>query len=358
MFTYGFIDVNLHLSNNALFMALQQPLHILSFQMRPLASLIFLALVVLLTVWYLWFLRHEQCFRLRRTVAMIAGAVLLLVIAFPAFSYDVFNYMTTAKVAFFHHENPYLVMPIEIANEPYLAFTRAANKVALYGPVWILYTAVPYFLGMGNIWMTIIAYKLCNLIWYVGFCYLIFKTTKLVKNVIFFAFNPLVLIEVVVSGHNDLMMMVLALTGLMLWQKNSIKEKATGVLLLVASWFVKGATVVFAPLLLVRKMNLEKKLMYAYFLLAAVFFVAAPIREELYPWYAVWLVTTASLMDLKRHSTVMWFTIVLSFALLLRYIPYMWMGYYEGPGPTLRLVLTVLPITVFAAITMVQRKKG
>ena len=41
-------------------------------------------------------------------------------------------------------------MPIEIPNEPYLAFTRAANKTALYGPVWILLTAIPHLLGQGD----------------------------------------------------------------------------------------------------------------------------------------------------------------------------------------------------------------
>jgi hypothetical protein len=69
----------------------------------------------------------------------------------------------------------------------------------------------------------------------------------------------------------------------------------------------------------------------------------------LYPWYAVWPVMTASLLPIKTHKYLIWFTVVLSFALELRNLPYMWMGYYEGPGPALRFWFTAIPIALYAA---------
>jgi len=357
MFTYGFIDPNLQLSKNVLFMELQQPLHGLSYSMRPVAAMVFLVFLTLLGLWYLWFLGHSDKLRVKRILPYILLGLLALVVSFPAVSYDIFNYILTAKVTFLYRENPYVIMPIDIPNESYLAFTRAANKVALYGPVWIAYTVLPYVLGQGNIWMTIIAYKLCNLLWYFLFAYLIFKKTKSMKNVVFFALNPLILIELLVSGHNDLMMMTFALAGFMLWEEKGVWMNVKGLILLVASWLVKGATIVFAPLLLLRNISLEKKLVYVYVLLSAVFFIVAPLREELYPWYAVWLVGTAAFLDFRKHPIIMQFTIVLSFALLLRYIPYMWMGYYEGPGPMLRFLLTIVPIVVYGIVLLVQKFK-
>jgi hypothetical protein len=166
--------------------------------------------------------------------------------------------------------------------------------------------------------------------------------------VIFFALNPLVLIEILVSGHNDIYMMILALLGLVLWKQNGVKNKVYGALLLFASWWIKGVSVILTPLLFFRKLSFEKTLIVAYWLLALVFFIATPLREELYPWYAVWLIATAALLPLKNHRFIFGFTIVLSFALELRALPYMWMGYYEGPGPALRLAFTIIPIVLYA----------
>lgn len=350
IFSYGFIDLNLHLSTNQLFMNLQRPLSALAYHQRPLATGIFVIFLLSLFAFYLIFLQKtDELFpswqKLRNVLLVTA---LLLVLSFPALTYDIFNYIMTAKVAFTYHENPYVVMPIEIPNDPNLAFTRAANKLALYGPVWIALTAVPHYLGMGDIWKTIVAFKLMNAVVYIGFCYFIYRVTKKLTNVIFFALNPLVLIEILMNGHNDIYMMALALLGLFLWYQKRFVQKAGGIILLAASWFVKGATLVLAPLMVFRRISFERMLIYAYVFLAAVFFIVAPVREELYPWYAVWLIMTASLLPLKTHRYIFGFTIVLSFALELRALPYMWMGYYGGPGPALRFLLTVIPVVLYA----------
>ena len=270
-----------------------------------------------------------------------------MVFSYPALTYDLFNYITTAKVIFTHGENPYVVMPVEIPNEPNLAFTRAANKFALYGPVWLAITSIPHYLGGGNIWQTIIAFKFMNAATYLGFCYFIWKLTKNFTNVIFFALNPLVLLEVIMNGHNDIYMMFLALVAL----------RYRNIFTLVSSWFIKGATLVLTPLLFLKNISFDRLLLIAYCLLSLVFFVAAPIREELYPWYAVWLIATASLMNVKQHKRLLEFTIVLSFALILRYLPYMWMGYYEGPGPLLRFVLTLTPIAALFVWRVWEKKQ-
>jgi hypothetical protein len=288
----------------------------------------------------------------------LSVSALLLVVSYPALTYDLFNYIATAKVAYTYHENPYTVMPVEIPNEPNLAFTRAANKVALYGPVWIAITAIPHYLGGGDVWRTIIAFKLLNAVVYLGICYSIWKLTKNLTNVIFFALNPLILIEVIMNGHNDLYMMALALGSLVLWQRRALKDKVSAAVLFIASLFIKGATLALVPLFVLRNVSFERLLVYAYVVMAGVFFIVAPIREELYPWYAVWIVSIASLLPLKSHRFIFGFTIVLSFALELRAIPYMWMGYYGGPGPLFRQLLTAIPVACYLGYLFLRRMQG
>ena len=338
--SYGFIDP--HVSRELPYIA---------YSHRPLAAITFFVVLMLLFSLYLYFLKHPP------RVWIIIVSACILIFSYPAFTYDLFNYMTTAKVAYTYRENPYLVMPVEIPNEPNLAFTRAANKVALYGPVWLAITAIPHYAGGGNVWRTIFAFKLMNAAVYLGFCYFIQRMTRNLTNVVFFALNPLVLIEVIMNGHNDIYMMFLALGALVLWQKKEYKNKIIAAALLFASWWVKGATLILGPLLLLKNISWDRLLLTAYCLLSLVFFVVAPMREELYPWYAVWLVSAAALLPFTSHRFIYWFTIVLSFALELRNIPYMWMGYYEGPGPVLRFAVTVVPVGIFLGLFLWKKTK-
>ena len=359
--SFGFVDPNMVLSTNPLYSVVHAPLAQLVYHYRPWMSGLFFVLLCLLLVCYIYVLKHADSvfFAKKKIVPILLLSSVLLLFSYPAFSYDLFNYMTTAKVAFTWHENPYLVMPVEIPNEPYLAFTRAANKVALYGPVWILITAIPHFFGSGSIWGTIIAFKALNVILYGIFAFLIYKVTKSWKNVLFFVFNPLVLIEVLISGHNDIYMMLFAVLGLLFWEQKKVLGRIAACCLFLASFFIKGATVILVPVLFIKNITRERILIAAYGLLAIVFFIGAPLREELYPWYAVWLITIASFMDMKKYAHLLWFTVVLSFALELRNLPYMWMGYYEGLGPMLRIVFTVVPIVVyfvFIGILYITRK--
>jgi hypothetical protein len=357
IFSYGFIDLNLHLSSSPVFLTLQKPLEVLVFQMRPIASMIFLALLSMLFFCYIWFLKKGNTFFLtwKRILLLLIAISVLLIVSFPALTYDIFNYITTAKVAFFHHENPYLVMPIDILNEPYLAFTRAANKVALYGPVWILGTAIPHYLGQGNIWLTIIMFKLMNAVCYIGLSYLIYRATKSIKNVMFFALNPLILIETLVSGHNDIYMMLFVVAGILLWEKKDTASKIKGLISFIASCLIKGATLVLLPLFFIKNISRDRLLLIAYWLLAGVFFVVGPLREELYPWYAVWLISIAALLDMKKHAVLIGFTIVLSFALELRHIPYIYMGEYGGVGPIMRTLLTIVPVLLYGGYVAIRK---
>ena len=349
IFSYGFIDLNLLLTNNTQILTWFAPLRQIVYYERPLAALICFLILLGLTGWYVFALVHsEKLFVSWKKIWIVIGTtIVLLVCSFSAFSYDLFNYMATAKVAFTHHENPYVVMPIEIPNEPYLAFTRAANKVALYGPVWIGITALPHALGGGNIWRTIIAFKLVNALVYLFFIFFIYRVTKSKKNVIFFAFNPLILIEVLVSGHNDIVMMLFAMLGVYLWNE---KKKLFGLFFLLFSWCTKVPTLVLAPLLLLKNSSWERVLLYAYGLMSVVFFVLAPLREELYPWYAVWLVSIAAFLDVKKHPFLIGWTLCLSCALELRHLPYIYMGQYGGFGPMARTLLTIIPLGLYIAV--------
>ncbi|MCL4359706.1 hypothetical protein M1555_00425 [Patescibacteria group bacterium] len=347
VFTYGFVDPNLHLSGNPLYAALHGPLMELVFRHRPAATAVYaVCICVLFLVYYFSFRKTDTSVGKHPRFRLLFLVGIIYVIAYPAFSYDIFNYVLSAKVAFFYHENPWIVMPVAIPNEPMLAFTRAANKVTLYGPTWVFLTAIPWFLGRGTVWAELILFKSLSFIWYLGALRLIYRITKDPKAVLFFGMNPLVLIEVLLSGHNDIVMMVFSLFAVSTIASGKRSTRYAGIGSFVLSVFVKGATVVLLPLWFLRNPTREVLFRWAYILMFVIFLLS-PIREEMYPWYAVWFLVFAAVIPIRKGSFIHPFSIVLTFSLLLRYIPYMLTFSYGGPGPIMRELLTAVPVLFY-----------
>jgi hypothetical protein len=282
---------------------------------------------------------------------------LIGVISYPAIlSFDIFNYLATARVAFHYFENPYIVMPIEFTGDSMLLFTRAANKIALYGPSWIVLTAFPYLLSFGNYLLSLVLIKLLVSAFYFGTTWLIWKISKSRESVIFFAANPLIICETFISGHNDIVMMFPVLFSFYLLKNNKL---ILPVVFYIASVLVKFSTIVLLPLLIfiliknIRREDIDYQKVYGYsaLLMLAVFMIS-PIREELYPWYAVWFITFVALLKNRFIKEVV---AVFSFGLMLRYIPFMLTGNYFGSTPLFRNILMVTPPLIFHLFTWARR---
>ncbi len=338
--SYGFTDPNLRLWQHPAFVSLQGALKQNVYVHSVSAAVITAVLIVMLFLLYRAILRRAE--RATKLIVLVAG---ILLFAYPMFTYDLFNYILTAKITFFWHENPYVVMPIEIPNDPNLLFTRATNKLALYGPTWIASTALPSLAGFGNVWLSLVAFKLLSTFWFGMMLWLIWRMTKNWWNVVFFGLNPLVISEILINGHNDVAMMVLAIAGLSLARKKGTGNLVVGIASFVASVFVKGATVVLTPLFFLNWPN--EKLWRAGFWLMFGVFLLTPLREELYPWYAAWFLAFAALLPKEKAQFVHGFSIALSMGLVFRHLPYIVTHEYGGSGPLWRMLSTAIPVAIF-----------
>ena len=346
--TYLFVDLNLTYLN---------PLVTGFFQShRGIVAILYILALFILFYFYRIFLEVSNISSLKKIIIV---TVTILIFAYPAMlSYDIFNYIFTSKVLFFYHENPYIIMPIEFTGDPLLLFTHAANKVALYGPSWILITGIPFLLGFGNFILTLFSFKLVIAAFYLATSYLIFKISKDPGKVAFFALNPLVLIESLVSGHNDVVMIFFALLSINLLIKNKFKW---AVLFLIISILIKYATIflllVFLHYLFIRikkkKIDPQRLFMFSSVLMLVVFFLS-PIREEIYPWYAIWFIAFVALIPKYRFLRYM--TVLISFVLLLRYLPFMYLGTYFAPTPVIKITVTFVPLVIFACWYFITNK--
>lgn len=345
-FSWGFVDANAPLPK----IALLQP--VIYFQtLYP--TLWYTVTVAALFGWYFWILYRTKKGLLtsKHVWHLIAGTVAILVWAYPALSNDIFNYIATAKVTFFYRENPYIIMPIDIPNEPMLSFLHAANKVALYGPAWIAMTAIPHYLGVSNLLVTLFTFKIFIVLWYLLLCYLIWNASgKKAWSLAFFALNPLVVLSTLVDGHNDVVMMGLALGAFLLLKK---KRYIFGIFLFLTSMLIKGATLFLIPVFVwclyglgqKKQMNWQRVWYWSSISMYIIFFLS-PLREEIYAWYFIWPLTFLALLDKPTifHAASYGF----SLGLMLRIVPFFYTRSWSGITPVAKKIVTFVPPAVSA----------
>ena len=250
-------------------------------------------------------------------------------------------------------------MPIEIPNEPMLSFLHGANKIALYGPVWILLTAIPFFLGLHNVVIMIFTFKIVAITFYIGLLWLIWRLShKSIWALAFFGLNPLVTIETFVSAHNDVVMMFLGLLSFYLLQQRKL---LTSVFFLVLSTLIKYATVFLIPVYgyvlfkTVKKKEIRWAKIWLWSALSMyIIFFLSPIREEIYAWYLIWPLSFVALFPPIHMLTFI--SIGFSFGLMFRIAPFIYTGSWAGATPFIKKIVTFIP-PVLAGIFYVLKKK-
>lgn len=352
IFSYAFIDPNLSYLKNIY--------SDFAFSNRSLTTFFYASSIIIYFIFYGVFIYFgiKKKVNVKDIVVLLGATSFILIFSYPAMlSYDIFNYIATSKVLFFYHENPYIVMPIEFAGDPLLAFMHAPNKLALYGPIWILLTGIPYMLGFGNFILTLLSFKFFVIIFYFLTAFLIWKISKNIVPVILFTLNPLIIIETLISGHNDIVMMFLVLFSFFLLKKKKI---ILGILFFILSILIKYATIFLIPVFLYffwrmvnkKEINLEK-IYYHSSLLMLIAFLLSPIREEIYPWYASWFLVFAFLIPQKK--ILLYVSMAISFGLMFRYVPFMLFGTYAGLTPIIKLIVTFAP-ALFVSIYFMYKK--
>ena len=347
IFTYSFVDINL-----SYLKGLYTGLYLNN---RFLLSAVYSILIFILFGFSYFLLSNIDRLKvnLRRIILLI---VLATIFAYPAaLTFDIFNYVTSARVTFLYQENPYIIYPIEFLDDPYLAFTRAANKTALYGPFWIFLTGIPYFAGLGNFILTLFSFKAFIALFYIGTVYFMRKLDK--TAAFFFALNPLVIIESLVSSHNDIVMIFFALLSFYLFYR---RKFVFSILSIVGSIFIKPATLFLFPIylgmikdrIIGKKINQEKAFRYSAIFMFVIFLLS-PLREELYPWYASWFIVFTAFFH--KNKFLQNLVLVFSLGLMLRYVPYMATGGYFGTTPIIRNIFMITPAFIFLLFTWLKK---
>lgn len=356
LYSYTQVDLSLTLSRVSLWQTLQKFFQNIGYFQRPLSTALYVGLLVVFyalyfSVLHLINLGVLSAKYLRRIILVVTAT---LVLSYPAFSYDMFNYIFTAKTVLVYHKNPYAVIPLDFQGvEPMLNFMRWTHLPSAYTPFWIALTLSAYLLGFGkfllilwNIKILVAGFYLAT-VWLIGKILAVIEPKHASLGIAIFALNPLVMIEALVSAHNDVVMMALAMGAFYLFLARhkfgsffvlalSIATKLMTIFILPAAWrgwrrsWVLGAMLVGFGLVLTQR--------------------------EVLSWYWLWIMPLVALLPGQRHITVL--AAAVSLGLLLRYAPYLYLGHWDDPVPLLKQWVTLTPIVLSLVVVFWHRLAG
>lgn len=347
LFLYSFtqVDLNLTLSRIGILQGFQKSFQYIGFYQRQWSALWYLGILAALYLLY-WRIMRDLAgapgFTRKNFFQYLTLVIGILFFSYPAFSYDIFNYMFTAKTVVLYHKNPYIVIPQQFWTiDPWVSFMRWIHLPSAYTPLWILLTLPAYVFGFGSVLLTLWNIKLIVGVSYLVTTVLIGKILdildpeKAVLGMALFALNPLILIETLVSSHNDMVMMAIAM-GAYYWYLK--RHTWTSYVAWSISVATKLMTVFFLPLY-----GLGWKREYALGAMT-VGFILVLFQREVLPWYFVWLAPFIALLPRNRGIQILGGG--LSLGLLLRYAPYLYLGDWNTPAPFLKFWGTIIPVVI------------
>lgn len=317
---------------------------------------------------YIYFLFQaiKKKVNIRQIGILVITTALILGFSYNAFSYDLFNYIFDAKIVTYYHQDPYHHRALDYPKDPMLSFMQWTHRVYPYGPVWLGLSVPLSFIGVNIFLFTFFLFKFMIAGFYLGSVFLIYKINQRINpdykvfNTVFFALNPLVIIESLVSSHNDIVMIFFALLGVYLYLA---KKKILAVLAVIVSSQIKIPTIaLLAPILLTFwPINLRLKINESRFIQLQILAMTGVLayvltRIEIQPWYFLWILPFIALIKPNKYAVAL--GIGLSVGLLMRYSVFLYFGNWGGIGLPLRNAFTIAAPVIAVSFIFLQTRLG
>jgi hypothetical protein len=357
LYSYTQVDLSLTLSRESIFQTIEKGFQNIGWYQRTISTEIFLVIILLMILSYLYLLYLSWKNKISRKFfwSLLLLTTGILVFSYNAFSYDIFNYIFDAKIITFYHQNPYFHKALDFPSDPMLSFMRWTHNTYPYGPVWLAITVPLSYLGFNIFIPTFFLFKIAIGGFFLGSIYFLEKIIgKLdLKNKMFplilFAFNPLVIIECLISSHNDIAMMFFALSGFYLFLKRKV---VMSIIVIIISGLIKDVTAILLfPISISIVSNFLKiKIPEENFLRITVLSLIAGLlyimtRIELQPWYLLWVFPFIVL--LKPNKYVVSESIAISIGAVFTYFPVVYIGNYINGTP---YKLEILPAAIILGL--------
>ena len=173
-----------------------------------------------------------------------------LVWIYPIDALDVFDYAMHGRMLAVLGANPYVALPAWFPDDPFLPSVGWKTYPSVYGPLWTYLEGAIGWLSGDNLLEALLLFKCVASLSSLMCSWTAYQVARRWSSrlapgaIVLVGWNPLVVL-MAGSGHNDLLMMALFLTGVWLLTRH---RPATGLWLAGVSTLIKAATM---PLLVV-----------------------------------------------------------------------------------------------------------
>lgn len=189
--------------------------------------------------------------RIARLAFVFAVAFHLVMVAFPTLlSTDLFDYVRHGRIFVFHGENPLTTPAIFFQHDPFFNLGGWVSTGSVYGPLHVYVSGGLALISGDRVGAAFIIFKSFYIAINVVNLLLIWKIAARLnpgsqtRAIIFFGWNPFVVILVAANGHNDILMLAFVLAAVLCYLD---RRFMLGVLCLTLATLVKFVTL---PLLL------------------------------------------------------------------------------------------------------------
>lgn len=281
----------------------------LSNQNRPVMATIFLGLLAsLFCLQLLLMSKLGSRLNLKRMLVLSGVTTFIFSLSYPFLSNDLFAYLFYARISIIYHVSPYLVSAKEFWNvDLWVSLLHNVDSKAVYGPGHLIYSIILMILASPNkLLLNFLVMKLMNgvLFYLAGWSIFRLYQSKQVFGLWFF--NPLLIIELLINSHNDLLMVSLTVLAIYFWKKRDD----------VKAWVLFWLSVMmkYFSLLALPAFYLDEKGRSRYFKLLCIMIPLFLLYKNGQVWYFSWVYMFLPFINLKKMS---WLIIYLAGFLML-----------------------------------------
>lgn len=187
---------------------------------------ILFAVVALVAIWaYVRSLIEN--ISLKKTLLFAVLFQLITFISFPILSTDIFSYIFSERVSTEHHQNIWQVKPASFPDDQFGVLADWKDTTSVYGGVHYSLYLLPSLIGKNDLTTLVVLYKIVPTLFALGSVYIVYlllrteSRERLEKGLRLIFWNPLFVLEIIGSGHNDSMMLFFMLLSFYFYRKNN-----------------------------------------------------------------------------------------------------------------------------------------
>jgi len=169
----------------------------------------------------------------------------------PITSNDIYSYIYQARVFSVHHANPYLASYSQFKMDDFYPVinNRWSSHLSPYGPLFIYLTGLLTIIFKHSLLLTLLSFKIFFVAANALTFWLMHKIFKDKTALLLYGWNPLILFEISLNGHNDIIIIFLLMAALAAFHLSRTKHFLSWAAILL-SFFVKITSLIFSPFIL------------------------------------------------------------------------------------------------------------